>query len=136
MRKYVTVNAQVLWISSYRRRRGWICRARISKGMAIRFSCQRLEYGYHGWRRAADAGSPRSFHGQRTVYSRDGEPDRAPWRGAIEHGAAEFLLKPFTLGALRSACQLCLELKEFEGANVTPLRAPLKDRLRRRLYPV
>ena len=32
--------------------------------------------------------------------------------------------------------QLCLELKEFEGANVTPLRAPLKDRLRRRSYPV
>ena len=59
-----------------------------------------------------------------------------PWRGAIEHGATEFLLKPFTLGALRSACHFCLELKEFEGANVTPLRAPLKDRLRRRLYPV
>ena len=33
---------------------------------------------YHGWHRAADAGSPRSFHGQRTVYSRDGEPDRTP----------------------------------------------------------
>src|SRR5271154_542601 len=78
MRKNVTVNAQILWISSYRHRRGWICRARISQGMAIRFSCQRLEYRYHGWRRASDAGSPRSYHGQRTVYSRDGEPDRAP----------------------------------------------------------
>src|ERR1700729_2726527 len=115
MRKYVTVNAQILWISSYRHRRGWICRARISQGMAIRFSCQRLEYGYHGWRRAADAGSPRSFHGQRTVILVTASPTEPPWRGAIEHGATEFLLNPSRWGRC-SACQLCLELKEFEGA--------------------
>jgi CheY-like chemotaxis protein len=54
------------------------------------------------------------------------------WRGAIEHGATEFLLKPFTLDALRSACDLCLGLDMDEGSNIIPLG----ERLRQRRYRV
>ncbi len=51
----------------------------------------------------------------------------APWRGAIQYGATEFLLKPFTLQELNSACLLCLSLREFK-AGVMPLQARLKQR--------
>jgi CheY-like chemotaxis protein len=54
------------------------------------------------------------------------------WRGAIEHGATEFLVKPFTLESLRAACQLSLEVHEPVGAEIVPL----KERLRKRRFRV
>jgi CheY-like chemotaxis protein len=54
------------------------------------------------------------------------------WRGAIEHGATEFLVKPFTLSSLRSACQLSLEIHASGGGDVLPL----KERLRKRRFRV
>ena len=50
------------------------------------------------------------------------------WRGAIEHGATEFLLKPFALDALRSACELCLGLNKHAGSNIIPLAERLRQR--------
>jgi CheY-like chemotaxis protein len=54
------------------------------------------------------------------------------WRGAIEHGATEFLVKPFTLSSFRSACQLSLEIYESGGGDI----APLKERLQKRSFRV
>ena len=55
----------------------------------------------------------------------------AAWRGAIQHGATEFLRKPFTLDELNSACLLCQTLTKFKGSVI-----PLKTRLKQRLYCV
>jgi two-component system chemotaxis response regulator CheY len=54
------------------------------------------------------------------------------WRAAIEHGATDFLVKPFTLASLRAACQLSLEVHESGGGVVVPL----KERLRKRHFRV
>jgi CheY-like chemotaxis protein len=54
------------------------------------------------------------------------------WRGAIAHGATEFLVKPFTLGSLRAACQLSLEVHGFGGDVIVPLT----ERLRKRHFRV
>jgi two-component system chemotaxis response regulator CheY len=54
------------------------------------------------------------------------------WRGAIEHGATEFLVKPFTLASLRSACRLSLEVHGSGGGLILPL----KERLRKRHFRV
>jgi CheY-like chemotaxis protein len=50
------------------------------------------------------------------------------WRQAIEFGATEFIVKPFTLASLRSACHLCLALRAFEGSNIVPLKQRLQQR--------
>jgi len=54
------------------------------------------------------------------------------WRGAIAHGATEFLVEPFTLGSLRSACRLSLGVHGSGGGGVVPL----KERLRKRHFRV
>ena len=54
------------------------------------------------------------------------------WRGAIEHGATEFLVKPFTLSSLRSACQLSLEIHASGKGDILPL----KERLQKRRFRV
>lgn len=55
----------------------------------------------------------------------------AAWQGAIEFGATEFLVKPFSLETLRTACQLCLKLGEERrdtGENVISLKERLQAR--------
>jgi two-component system chemotaxis response regulator CheY len=52
------------------------------------------------------------------------------WRGAIEHGATDFLLKPITFGALRATCELCLQIGGFAAS------VPLRERLRQRRFAV
>ena len=54
------------------------------------------------------------------------------WRGAIQHGASEFLVKPFSLSDLRAACHLCLGMHEAEPGAIPPL----EHRLRLRRYRV
>jgi two-component system chemotaxis response regulator CheY len=54
------------------------------------------------------------------------------WRGAIANGATEFLVKPFTLASLRSACRLSLEVHGSGGGLILPL----KERLRKRQFRV
>lgn len=46
------------------------------------------------------------------------------WRGAIEFGASDFLLKPFTIGQLHESAHLCLALEERRRAwsNVIEFR--------------
>jgi two-component system chemotaxis response regulator CheY len=46
------------------------------------------------------------------------------WRGAIEFGASDFLLKPFTIGQLHDSADLCLALEERRRAwsNVLEFR--------------
>src|SRR5947209_9872492 len=50
------------------------------------------------------------------------------WRQVIECGATEFLVKPFSLSSLRSACSSCCRITEFEGTNIAPLSARMKQR--------
>ena len=50
------------------------------------------------------------------------------WREAIDCGATDFLIKPFSLSSLRSACYFCCHPTEFEGTNNVPLRERMKQK--------
>ncbi|MCC2097829.1 MAG: response regulator [Hyphomicrobiales bacterium] len=49
------------------------------------------------------------------------------WRGAIDLGATDFLLKPIQLNELRTSCSLCRDAIEYDG-NVIPLSTRLRAR--------
>ncbi len=46
------------------------------------------------------------------------------WTGALDHGATDFLLKPFTLETFRFNCRIALDMHRGGAANVVPLPAP------------
>lgn len=49
------------------------------------------------------------------------------WREAIDCGATEFLIKPFSLSSLRSACSFSCRVTEVDGTNIVPLRDRMKS---------
>jgi two-component system chemotaxis response regulator CheY len=50
------------------------------------------------------------------------------WRRAIDLGVSDFLVKPFSLAALRSSCYLACRPSDFDPTNVVPLRPRLAQR--------